>query len=182
MAALDFNPKSAPPRENNFTVLPVGWYTADIVEADVSPTKTGRCVKIAMEVITQGYRGRKVWHRINFENTSAQAQEIGQQQLAELCEVAGIERLTNTDQLLRKRVDLKLKISPAKGSYDESNDVSQYAAAGSKTGGVVGNAHGGAASAASPSANHSSTAQSATGSAPAAQPAASATPPWAKRG
>jgi hypothetical protein len=172
MAALDFNPKSAPPRENNFTVLPVGWYTADIVEADVSPTKSGRCVKIAMEVITQGYRGRKVWHRINFENASAQAQEIGQQQLAELCEVAGIERLTNTDQLLRKRVDLKLKISPAKGGYDESNDVSQYAAAGSKTGGAPAPA---AQAQHQPAAQHQA-------AAPAAQPAVSATPPWAKRG
>ena len=132
MAALDFNPKSAPPRENNFTVLPVGWYTADIVEADVSPTKTGRCVKIAMEVITQGYRGRKVWHRINFENASAQAQEIGQQQLAELCEVVGIERLTNTDQLLRKRVDMKLKISPASGARRSRSPSSWSWSAGSR--------------------------------------------------
>jgi len=175
MAALDFNPKSAPPRENNFTVLPIGWYTADIVEADINQTKSGRCIKLAMEVITQGYRGRKIWHRINFENASAKAQEIGQQQLAELCEVAGIERLTNTDQLLRARVDLKLKITPAQGGYDESNDVSQYAPAGSKTGGAVAAQSVQARAAIAP-------VQQAEPSTRVAAPAAASTPPWAKRG
>lgn len=172
MSALDFNPKSAPPRENNFTVLPVGWYTADIVEADVTPTKSGRCVKLTMEVITQGYRGRKIWHRINFENASPKAQKIGNQQLAELCEAVGIERLTNTDQLLRKRVDLKLKITPAQGGYDEGNDVSQYAVAGLKTGG--------APAPAAQAQQHQPAAQQV--GVPTVEPAASSTPPWAKRG
>ncbi len=178
MAALDFNPQSVPPSDRSYSVLPAGWYTVLVTAASLEDTKNrdGKLIKLELEITSAQDRGRKLFTRVNFQNPSAEAQRIGQEQLRDICEAAGIARLTDTDQLLRKSLDVKVKISPARNGYDESNDVSAYVAAGTKVqGGGASAAPAFRQPAAAPAFQAPAQAQQA------AAPAASGTPPWAKR-
>jgi hypothetical protein len=177
MAALDFNPNSVAPSERSYTVLPAGWYSVTIDGASVENNKNnpGRHVKLDLTVISVNGRGRKLFPKVNFENPSATSQRIGQEQLRDICAACGIERLTDTDQLLRKQLDIKVKIEPASKGYAESNDVQAYVPYGTK------------AQAGAPAAHQAGPApapwqqSAAPTQAPVAAPAQASTPPWVKR-
>jgi hypothetical protein len=177
MAALDFNPNSVAPSERSFTVLPAGWYSVTIGNASLEENKarTGKFIKLELEITSQQGRGRKMFPKINFQNASAEAQRIGQEQLRDICAACGIERLTDTDQLLRKQLDVKVKISPARDGYDESNDVQAYVPYGTKVQAGAPVAHQ-AGPAPAPWQQPAAQAQT-----PAAAPAQASTPPWVKR-
>jgi hypothetical protein len=162
MANFSFDTSSVEKRENRYELLPAGWYTAQITESDIVPLKSGNgsAMKLTLEVLSDGYRGRKIWTQLNVKHTNPKAETIGQQQLRELCESIGIARLTNTVELHNRPVQVKVKIrKDDTGQYEDQNEVSGFKAAG------------GASAPASPI--------------PAGQPAApaagGASPPWAKR-
>jgi hypothetical protein len=165
MAQFDFDTGSVEKRENTYELLPVGWYTAQVTETEIVPLKSGngQALKLTIEVLQDGYRGRKVWARLNVRHTNQVAEQIGQQQLRELCESIGLARFRDTSELHNKPVQIKVKIRKDEtGQYEDQNEVNGFRPAA-----------GGAApmAAAAPRA-----------AAPAANaPAAGATPPWQKR-
>jgi hypothetical protein len=165
MAQFDFDTGSVEKRENTYELLPAGFYTAQITESEIVPLKSGngQALKLTFEVLQDGYRGRKVWARLNVRHTNQETERIAQQQLRELCESIGLARFRDTSELHNKPMQIKVKIrKDEKGQYEDQNDVNGFRPAA-----------GGAApmAAAAPRA-----------AAPAANaPAAGATPPWQKR-
>lgn len=175
MAQFNFDTNSVEKRENNYELLPAGWYTAQVTESEIVPLKSGmgQALKLTFEVLTDGYRNRKVWARLNVQHRgSPQAEQIAQQQLRELCDSIGIVRMQDTVELHNKPVQIKVKVrKDDTGQYEDQNEVNGFKAAGGSP------AHGqaiaaGMAQRATPPAN-----------APAAAPAAAggSTPPWAKK-
>ena len=176
MAQFSFDTNSAPKRENNYELLPAGWYTAQVTESELVALKSGQgqALKLTFEVLTDGYRNRKVWARLNVRHSgSAQAEQIAQQQLRELCESVGIVRMQDTVELHNKPVQIKVKIrKDDTGQYEDQNEVTGFKPVGGSPAHGQAIAAGMAQRAATPPAN-----------APAAAPAAAggSTPPWAKK-
>lgn len=163
MAQFQFDTGSVEKRESNYELLPAGWYAAQVTESEIVTLKSGngQAIKLTFTILSDNYRGRKVWVRLNVRHTNPKAETVAQQQLRELCESIGLARMNDTVELHNKPVDIKIKIRKDEtGQYEDQNEVSGFKPV----------AGGQAPAAARPAATHAATA------APSA-----AVPPWAKR-
>ena len=180
MAQFSFDTNNVAPRENNYELLPAGWYTAQVTESEIVPLKSGQgqALKLTFEVLSDGYRNRKVWARLNVRHSgSAQAEQIAQQQLRELCDSIGIVRMQDTVELHNKPVQIKVKVRKSDDpQYEDQNEVVGFKPVGA--GAPTAAPSFPPQRAATPPTAAPSAAPAA--AAPAAAPAGS-TPPWAKR-
>lgn len=180
MAQFNFNTESAPKRESNYELLPAGWYVAQVTESDIVPLNSGmgQALKLTFEVLSDGYRNRKVWARLNIQHSgSPTAERIANEQLRELCESIGVVRMNDTVELHNKPVQIRVKIrKDTTGQYEDQNEVAGYKPVGGSTGHGQAIVAGMNQRAAAPAAN-----APVANAAPAAAAAGSATPPWAKR-
>ena len=174
MAQFSFDTNSVEKRENNYELLPAGWYTAQVTESEIVPLKSGlgQALKLTFEVLSEGYRNRKVWARLNVQHRgSPQAEQIAQQQLRELCDSIGVVRMQDTVELHNKPVQIRVKIrKDDTGQYEDQNEIAGFKPAG---GGQP------QAGAIPPRAAAPANAPVAQAAAPAA--AGGSTPPWAKK-
>ena len=173
MAQFNFDTNSVEKRENNYELLPAGWYTAQVTESEIVRLNSGNgsALKLTIEVLQDGYRGRKVWARLNVQHSNPKAEQIAQQQLRELCDSIGVVRMQDTVELHNKPFSVKLKIrKDDTGNYEDQNEVTGFKPAGGSP------AHGQAMAAGMAQ-------RSAPPAAAAAAPAAAggSTPPWAKK-
>jgi len=164
MASFSFDTSTVAPRENNYELLPAGWYVAQITDSDIVALKSGngQAIKLTFEVLSDGYRGRKIWAQLNVRHNNQQAEQIAQQQLRELCDSLGIVRMNDTAELHNKPIQIKVKVRKSDNpQYEDQNDISGYKAAGG---------------ASAPSMMTPPRA-----AAPAASATAASSPPWAKK-
>lgn len=129
MASFSFETGSVEKRESNYELLPLGWYTAQISESSVVSLKSGngQAIKLTFDILSEGYRGRKVWAQLNVRHTNPKAETIAQQQLRELCEAIGLARFTDTVELHNKPVQIKIKVrKDDTGQYEDQNEVTGY--------------------------------------------------------
>lgn len=164
----------------SYEPLPAGDYDVTIKDASIKPTAdgTGQYIKLRLDVDGPTHAGRVVFTNLNIRNKSQQAESIGRAQLGSVMKALGVDQLTDTDQLIGGRLNVKLSVREARTdektgkTYDPSNEVKAYRPVN------------GAASAARPS--FGAPAAPAKVSAPATQPSASkpaaggAVPPWMK--
>ena len=153
---------SALPQGNsgNFDPLPPGWYSATMSAAEIKDTKTGTGQYIALRYDITGptHQGRVVFGNLNIRNQSPKAEEIGRQQLGDICRAIGLAKVGDTDQLIGHSLMIKLDIEKSP-QYGDKNQVKGFKAI---SGGAPPRA--------------------VTASAPAAAPApAKAAPPWATK-
>ena len=174
MAQFHFDTNTVEKRESNYDLLPAGWYTAQVTESEIVPLKSGlgQALKLTFEVLSEGYRNRKVWARLNVQHRgSPQAEQIAQQQLRELCDSIGVVRMTDTVELHNKPVQIKVKVRKSDDpQYEDQNEVNGFKPAGAGQPQVGGIPQRAAAPANAPVA---------AAAAPAA--AGGSTPPWAKK-
>jgi hypothetical protein len=129
MAILNFDINSVEKRENNFELLQPGWYTAQITDSEVLPLNSGngKALKLTFEVLSDGYRNRKLWTRLNIQHNNPDAERIAKQQLRELCEAAGVSSLPDSNLLHFKPVQVRVKIrKDDTGRYEDQNDISGF--------------------------------------------------------
>ena len=144
----------------NFDPLPPGWYSATMSAAEIKNTKTGTGQYIALRYDITGptHQGRVVFGNLNIRNQSPKAEEIGRQQLGDICRAIGLARVGDTDQLIGNSLMIKLDIEKSE-QYGDKNQVKGFKP-------IAGGAPPRAATAAVPAAT--------------AAPVKAA-PPWAKR-
>lgn len=155
-----------PQSDRSYDLIPDGWYAAKITEAKLGPTKsgTGEKIDVRFSILGPTHEGRVMFTAINIRNQSAQAEQIGRQQLGEIMRAIGLDRIENTDQLIGGSLQIKVKIKQptdrdrAAGYTEAKNEVGGFKAMDGRSAPLP---------TAAPSA------------APA--PSASATPPWAKK-
>lgn len=127
MADLDFefDPNSVEPGMD-FTPIPAGDYVAQITESDVAPPKSGNglMLNLTWEIVEGEFDKRKIWQRINYKHTSAQAQLIGQQQLKAICDAIGLQgHLTDSEMLHFQPCRVRISIDHKNKDYDPKNEV-----------------------------------------------------------
>ena len=110
-----------------FMPLPAGSYVARVDEIEEKSTKSGdgQYLQITWEILDGEFAGRKIWDRLNVVNPNETAQRIGRERLIQLAAAAGIATLTDTNDLYRRVVTLRL-IVKSDANYGDRNDVKGY--------------------------------------------------------
>jgi hypothetical protein len=125
MTAFSFDASTVTP-EKPLEILPSGWQNFEITDASVVATRgaaAGRQVIFEMTVCDGEFKGRKVWHRINAQNKSAKAQEIGQRELSAVCHAVGIINVSDLTPFVGKRLQGRVKVVAATEDYDAKNEI-----------------------------------------------------------
>lgn len=78
-----------------------GTYEAVITESEIRPCRSGagKGINLTFEILSESAKGRKVWSWINYIHPKAEAQRIGQEELARICKAVGVQKLDDTNQL-----------------------------------------------------------------------------------
>ena len=117
--------------QRDYEELPNGIYKLEIEASEVGPTKNekGTILKVTnVVVLPEEYAGRKLFGTYNLENANAQAQEIGQKQLASLCRAIGESGIEDSDELHFKPYVAKVALGkPSKdGQYPARAEIKKY--------------------------------------------------------
>ena len=123
---------STPPaNDGDYGTIPSGWYQCVIEETageDFS-TEKGQGQRVVITFVIEGptHEGRKFWARHILSHTgSEKAAEIGREQLRSCGHHAGISQLSDTDQLVGRRVEVNNKVRPATERYDAREEIRAY--------------------------------------------------------
>jgi len=120
-----FSAAELQPLTPSYDLLPAGWYTAIITEAEVKSTKAGNgsYIKCRYDITGPSCQGRVVFSNFNIQNPSVKAEEIGRQQLGEMMRALGLASVSDTDELINGHLSIKVDIRPASGEYGAQNEV-----------------------------------------------------------
>lgn len=133
MAFLDqsFSLDELPVSTSSFEPLPAGWYTAIINKAEVKTTKTGdgEYISVRYDITGPTHQGRVVFGNINFKNPNAKAEEVARKQLGEIMRAIGLNRVSDTDQLIGGQLSIKLVVQND-AQYGDRNEIKGFKAAG----------------------------------------------------
>ena len=149
---LNFDATSVAPQKP-LEPLPTGWYTASIDESEVHEKDNGQGgfnKRLALRFTVQGgeHDGKKIFTSLNHTHTNPVAQKIAQEQLSAICHATGEMRITNTQVLHGKPMQIRaVYVAPdVERGYDAKNDIKGYkpaegaGAAASMPAGMVGGA------------------------------------------
>ena len=128
MAELVFNGANQEAMDD-FSVVPASTYNAQVVKSDVVPTKKkdGTRMNLQFKIIDGEFKGRIIFAGYNIDNPNQTAVEISRKEVKSLCDAIGKpDGITDTNQLHGIPLQIKLKITPASGSYAEKNEISYY--------------------------------------------------------
>ena len=134
----NFNVSSSEYDEDySFDLVPAGWYQMFISKAELRPTKSGgSMISVTYDITGPTHQGRKIFGNFNWENANPVAQEIGRKQFAQQVRALGLHSIQSLDDLINLPFDGKVGIQKSKDpQYEDSNRVTAFAAAGSKSGG-----------------------------------------------
>jgi len=100
---------------SSYEPIPPGDYPAQIINSEWRDTKSGSGRYIWMEIeITDGqYRGRKLFERLNIENSNPTAVDIAFRTMSSISRACGVLKLKETEQLYFKEFTISLKVRPA---------------------------------------------------------------------
>lgn len=132
-----FVPEEAESME--FTVLPAGWYPAEIVKSELKDTKLkdGKYIalkfRITEDVEIDGEEvkseGRFVFTNLNIINKNETAVRIAQSDLKAICESIGFEgELEDTVDLHDQDMMIKLTVKPETSEWPAKNEIKGYKA------------------------------------------------------
>jgi len=116
--------------EQEYSLVPEGWYNATIKDVNIKPTKdgTGKMMNFRFDITGPSHANRVVFVGLNVQNRSPQAEEMAQRDLKSIRTALGLSVIKNTDQLIGKSLKIKVGIKKASGEYAAKNTAVSYAA------------------------------------------------------
>lgn len=140
MAQLTFNANTVAPDTGTGDPVPAGWYNVQMDESEMKPTSggDGAYLNCRFAVLDGAHVGRKIFGRLNLQNKNAVAQEIAYKQLSAICHAVGMLEIQDSTQLHGRPLKIKVKLRPASGDYEASNDISAYKNINEPTAGAIG--------------------------------------------
>jgi hypothetical protein len=112
---------------SEFNVLPKGEYVAQVIDVKVSPHSTGDGygINLTWQIGEGEHENRCVFQHITFQHSSAQAQQIGRQQLKDLCVATGIHEQVSDVEVF-KFIPCRIRLGIKKDSDGiDQNKVSR---------------------------------------------------------
>ena len=129
LSAYNFNAEEVEP-SSSFDPIPAGWYKAIVSNSEMKPTRDGygEYLSLTLQVIEGQYENRLVFARLNLKNANDKAVDIARKDLAAICRAVGVMSPQSSEELHDIPLMVKVKVRPAQGEYDASNDVGGYKA------------------------------------------------------
>ncbi len=129
LAGYNFNAEEVEP-SSSFDPIPAGWYTAIISASEMKATRDGygEYLSLTLQVIEGQYENRLVFARLNLKNANDKAVDIARKDLAAICRAVGVMSPQASEELHDKPLMIKVKVRPASGEYEASNDIGGYKA------------------------------------------------------
>jgi len=127
MVQLNFDATQVEP-DAGFETVPAGWYNVAMDESSLKPTKdgAGAYLEARFNILDGQYHGRKLFARLNLQNSNQQTVEIAMKQLSAIGHAVGVLHIQDSSQLHGLPLKVKVKIRPASGDYEASNDITAY--------------------------------------------------------
>ena len=127
LSAYNFNAEEVEP-SSSFDPIPAGWYTAIISSSEMKATRDGygEYLSLTLQVIEGQYENRLVFARLNLKNANDKAVDIARKDLAAICRAVGVMSPQGSEELHDKPLMIKVKVRPASGDYEASNDIGGY--------------------------------------------------------
>ena len=115
-----------------FDPIPAAWYLVEIMKSEYKATnaKTGHYLTCQMKVLEGEYKGRYLFNLLNLDNPNPVAVEIGQKELASMCEACGIDELEDSTELHGIPMAVRVVIKAGSGGYPPKNEIKAYKAEG----------------------------------------------------
>lgn len=112
------------PRE----VIAPGKYKAVITKSEERPTKaqTGSMLVLTCQIIEGPHNGVTLMDRLNLNNPNKTTEEIAQRTLSAICRAVGVMMPNESSDLHDKPLMITVKVKPADGQYQASNEISGY--------------------------------------------------------
>lgn len=129
MATLNFNAAQVPTDFGAQECVPAGWYNVMVDETEMKPTKdgSGAYLQVRFTVLDGQYVNRKIFTRMNLQNSNPTAQEIAYKQLSALCHAVNVLQLQDSVQLHGLPLKVKVKVrKDSTGQYEDQNEVTAY--------------------------------------------------------
>ncbi|MBP8111436.1 MAG: DUF669 domain-containing protein [Agitococcus sp.] len=129
LAGYNFNAEEVEP-SSSFDPIPAGWYTAIISSSEMKATRDGygEYLSLTLQIIEGQYENRLVFARLNLKNANDKAVDIARKDLAAICRAVGVMSPQASEELHDKPLMIKVKVRPASGDYEASNDIGGYKA------------------------------------------------------
>lgn len=101
MGNLGYFDSDTVPANTGNDPIPEGKYTVVITKSEVKTTKNGdgKYLDLTMQVVDGEYKGRALWPKLNIQNKSEKAQQIGLGQLSAICKAVGKAKIQDSSQL-----------------------------------------------------------------------------------
>ena len=129
LAGYNFNAEEVEP-SSSFDPIPAGWYQAIISSSEMKATRDGygEYLSLTLQVIEGQYENRLVFARLNLKNANDKAVDIARKDLAAICRAVGVMSPQASEELHDIPLMIKVKVRPASGDYEASNDIGGYKA------------------------------------------------------
>lgn len=127
MSTLNFNAETVEPSVP-FEAIPAGKYIAVINDSDMKDTRSGngRYLQLEFEIVDGECKGRKVWTRLNLENSNPEAVKYARADLAAICRAVGV--LHPADSVELHNLPLQITVKCRRNQDDEmTNEVKSFA-------------------------------------------------------
>jgi hypothetical protein len=128
MAYLNnFNANEVDPNVG-FDPVPEGKYIAVITGSEMKPTKNGAgsYLELTFDIIDGKYKGRKVWARLNLENSSAKAVQIARGDLSAICRATGVMQPQDSIELHNLPLCIKVVCKNREDTGEMTNEIKGY--------------------------------------------------------
>jgi hypothetical protein len=124
-----FNASEA--EDASFTVIPNGWYVAQIVKSELKDTrnKDGKYIALQFKIVEGEYAKRIVFSNLNIINKSETAVRIAKSDLKKICESIDIESIVDTQELHGIDLQINLIEKPATAVRPAGNEIKDYRSA-----------------------------------------------------
>jgi len=127
MAQLSFSTNNQAEMDD-FSVVPVGDYNAQIVKSELKDTKAGdgKRLNFQFKILDGEFAKRIIFVGLNVANPNPTAVEISMKELTSICKACKKVSVEDSSELHNIPLKISVKIKPASGNYAEQNQIVKY--------------------------------------------------------
>lgn len=111
------------------TLLPEGWYTAQIVKSELKDTQSGgKYISLHFKIVEGDYAKRMVFANLNIVNANPTTVKIAEQHLKKICNALGLDEIEDTSELHGQDLQIRVKTQAATSNFPAKDDVKDFKA------------------------------------------------------
>lgn len=129
MAILNFNATEISPA-TTLEAIPAGRYQVVITDSELKMTKngSGSYLELTFEIISGEYTKRRLWSRLNIQNSNPTAVEIAQRELSAICHAVEVLQPQDSSELHNRPLTVMVRCVKNPETGELQNEIKGYAA------------------------------------------------------